>query len=223
MSVRRSRAPSRFRSRVPFWPAASGLPSPDRSVPVRVAGSISSLRPQFSATTSRCSLAATAAARASSYRPSPLQRTARAYALMASPMPSPRASASRSVVSIRFVVSTCLPRQAERINAPYGADRMPVASSTDSVSETVAAAAASSPQNTRIGVRALRASASSLSVPVSRAISTLECESERACSSSQISRARTQPCHSQRSRSLAEAFPPASRCTASRQRGTAVS
>ena len=79
-----------------FWASTA------RSVlPVRVAGSISSLRPQFSATTSRCSLAATAAASASSYRPRPLQRTARAYALMASPMPSPRAAASRSVVSIR--------------------------------------------------------------------------------------------------------------------------
>ena len=82
---------------------------------------------------------------------------------------------------------------------------MPVASSTDAVSATVAAAAARSPQNTSTGVRALRASASSLSVPVSRAISTLECDSEYACSSSQISRATTQPCHSQRSRSLAEA------------------
>ena len=203
--MRRSRAPSRFRSRRAFL-ASRFRASAARSVlPVRVAGSISSLRPQFSATTSRCSLAATAAASASSYRPSPLQRTARAYALMASPMPSPRAFASRSVVSIRSVVSLCLPCHAERINAPYGADRMPVASWTDSVSETVAAAAARSPQNTRIGVRALRASASSLSVPVSRAISTLERESESACSSSQISRARTQPCHSQRSRSLAEA------------------
>ena len=38
-------------------------------------------------------------------------------------MPSPRASASRSDISIRFVVSRGLPRQAERINAPYGADR----------------------------------------------------------------------------------------------------
>ena len=57
-------------------------------------------------------------------------------------------------------------------------------------------------------MRALRASASSLSVPVSRAISTLERESERACSSSQISRATTQPCHSQRSRSSADAFSP---------------
>ena len=83
------------------------------------------------------------------------------------------------------------------------------------VSETVAPAVARSPQKTRIGVCALRASASSLSVPVSRAIWTLERESESACSSSQISRARTQPCHSQRNRSSAEARSPESRSTAS--------
>ena len=129
--------------------------------------------------------------------------------------PSPRAPASRSVVSIRAVVSRGVPRHAERISAPYGAERIPVASSTDAVSETVVAATAKSPQNTSTGVRALRASASSLSVPVSRAISTLEPDSDDACSSSQISSATTHPWHSQRSRSLADAFSPESRLTAS--------
>jgi hypothetical protein len=121
------------------------------------------------------------------------------------------------------VVSACRPRHAERISAPYGAARMPVVSSTDSVSATVVPAAARSPQKIWIGARALMASASSLSVPVSRAISTLECDSACACSSSQIARATTHPCHSQRSRSWAEACSPARRWTASRQRGTAAS
>ena len=89
---------------------------------------------------------------------------------MASPIPSPRAPASRSVVSIRSLVSRGLPRHASRISAPYGAERIPVASSTDAVSDTVAAAAARSPHNTSTGARALRASANSPSVPVSRAI-----------------------------------------------------
>ena len=67
-----------------------------RSVlPVRVAGSTSSLKPQFSATTSWYSLAERAATSASSYWPKPLQRTARAYSAIASPIPSPRAPASR--------------------------------------------------------------------------------------------------------------------------------
>src|SRR3954447_5292213 len=102
-------------------------------------------------------------------------------------------------------VSLGLPRHAETINAPYGAEWIPVASSTDAVLETRAAAAARTPQNTSIGARALRASASSLSVPVHSATSTLDRDSEAACSSSQISTAPTQPCHSQRSRSLADA------------------
>ena len=102
---------------------------------------------------------------------------------------------------------------------------MPVTSSTEAVSETVPAAVARSPQNTRIGVYALRASASSASVPVSRAIWTLERESESACPSSQISRATTQPCHSHRKRSLAEAVVPREtqhRFAAARDRGLVV-
>jgi hypothetical protein len=90
--------------------ASRFMASVARSIrPQRIAGSISSLSPQFSATASRCPLAVTAAAKACSYRPSPLQRTARAYAPMASPMPSPRASVSCSVVSMSLVVSGGLP------------------------------------------------------------------------------------------------------------------
>src|SRR5688500_9364913 len=91
---------------------------------------------------------------------------------MASPIPSPRAPASRMVLWIRSLVSRGRPRHASRINAPYGAELIPVASSTDSVSATVEAAAETSPQNTSTGVRALRASDSSLSVPVSHPLRT---------------------------------------------------
>ena len=85
----------------------------------------------------------------------------------------PRGSSSRSGLASR----SARPRHASRISAPYGAAPMPVASWTDSVSATVDAAADSSPQNTSTGVRALSASASSLSVPVSRAMSTLRSDS----------------------------------------------
>ena len=158
----------------------------------------------------------TAAASASSYRPRPLQRTARAYALMASPMPSPRAPASRSVVSIRSVVSPrpASPRREDQraVRARSGCPSPPGPTVSRKPSLRRRRGRRRTPAS---GARALRASASSLSVPVSRAISTLERDSEDACSSSQISRATTQPCHSQRSRSLADAFSPASRCTAS--------
>ena len=121
------------------------------------------------------------------------------------------------------LVSRGRPRHAPRINAPYGAELIPVASSTDSVSATAEAAAERSPQNTSTGVRALSASTSSPSVPSSRAISTLCCDKTYALSSSHISRATTHPCHNQRSLSVAEASAPASLRTAFRQSGTAAS
>ncbi|MFI5896205.1 hypothetical protein ACIA5D_39500 [Actinoplanes sp. NPDC051513] len=74
-----------------------------------------------------------------------------------------------------------------------------MASCTDSVSATAAAAAASSPQKTSTGVWELRASATSLSAPARRAISAWRWANTYAPSSSQTSMATTQPCHNRRS------------------------
>ena len=99
------------------FPASRFRASLARSVlPVRAADSISSLKPQFSATTS--SILAGASRRRRAPRrtgPAPLQRTACAYSQMATPMPSPRAPASRSVVSISRRASRSWPRHAARI------------------------------------------------------------------------------------------------------------
>ena len=126
---------------------------------------------QFGTTSSRSSVALRAAANASSYSPKPLHSTAWAYSQMAIPIPSPREPASRIVTSMSSVASRAWPRHAARINPPYGAPLIPVASETDCASATNEAAAESSPQNTSTGVRELNATHSSLSAPVLRAIS----------------------------------------------------
>src|SRR6516165_5500252 len=100
--------------------------------PVRAADSISSVMPQLWATISRGSAQALrAAAKASSYWPRPLHRTARAYSLMATPTPSPRAVTSPIVASISSRTSRAWPRHAVRTSAPYGASAIPAASCTD--------------------------------------------------------------------------------------------
>ena len=89
---------------------------------------------------------------------------------MATPTPSPRALASPIVTLISSLPSRAWPRHALRISAPYGASAIPAASCTDRDTSTSEAAAASSPQNTRMGVREPNASGSSPSAPVLRAI-----------------------------------------------------
>ena len=96
-----------------------GRPSRSASPPRRARSGPSSRRPPLGDATVDA-----AAASASSYRARPLERTARAYALMASPIPSPRALASRSVLSMRSKVSVlpALPRRDHQRAVRRGAD-----------------------------------------------------------------------------------------------------
>ena len=114
----RCRAPNRFPLPLPLWPAGSARPSRDRSC--RIA---SPARPARSGPSSpRRPLGArwrtTAAASASSYRPSAVAQDRARVGADGQSDPLAARPASRSVVSIRSVVSCRLPRHAETINAP---------------------------------------------------------------------------------------------------------
>lgn len=167
--------------------------------PLRTPASTSSTSPQWAATRScGCALARRAAPNASSYLPRPLWSTAPARCAMATPIPSPRCSASSMLASISGAASRPRPCQAASVIVPYGAKLLPTASCSRSISAVSSAAASSSPAHVWTTTCELSARGNSVSAPTARAVRTWRATNSVQASKSHISAARAEASHDQR-------------------------